>query len=405
MRRDRAPPSAPNAEHSARHERSLSLASGVYNSFLNMDDDHDEQDDTSRDVTEPSTPDVAKLKATDHDRPAEVGSSFNELVDRLLSLPMSKQEAKFSTIFLCLYRKFAAPAQLLTAMISRFDTVEVSKNAQLTKVADQLRHLNVMAQWVAEYPGDFAHPATRRDLTQFVKKLEKSRIFTFAAKQISSHLEVFVEDDDTGWALYDEDEPIAEDHETFLHSSLTNSPTSVAKSSVEDLKATDSKGRLGEVEDTSPRHSGAPSQASSTDRSGNTSGKSSTVLLTLEEAQREAQFLNPHGKVPLSKIQWHQFMEIPEDEFARELTRMDWIMYSSIRPRDLVRHVSLTTDQKSKTKSLENVDRMIDHFNHIAFFVSCMILLRDKPKHRAKALERFMHLAWVGLLCALWRQR
>ena len=360
-----------------------------------MDDDQDESIGASQNITEPSSPVVAR--STNADRTHEVGSSFDELVDRLLALPMSKQEAKFSTIFLCLYRKFAAPAQLLLAMISRFDRVEMSKNAQLTKVADQLRHLNVMTQWVSDYPGDFAHPATRRELVSFVKKLEKSRVFCFAAKQISSQLEAFVEDDDTGWALYDKDEPIPEDRETFLHSSLTNSPsTSIAKSSTEDLKA-GPKVNAEEVENVSPRHSGTPSHTSSTDRSGNYSGKSSSVLLTLEEAQREAQLLNPNGKVSLSKIQWHQFMEIPEEEFARELTRMDWIMYSSIRPRDLVRHVSLTADQKSKTKSLENVDRMIDHFNHIAFFVSGMILLRDKPKHRAKALERFMQVAWVGL--------
>jgi hypothetical protein len=36
---------------------------------------------------------------------------------------------------------------------------------------------------------------------------------------------------------------------------------------------------------------------------------------------------------------------------------------------------------------------MIAHFNHIAKWVANMILLRDKPKHRAQMLEKFMHIA------------
>lgn len=96
----------------------------------------------------------------------------------------------------------------------------------------------------------------------------------------------------------------------------------------------------------------------------------------------------------LTKIQWHQFMEITDEQVARELTRIDWIMYSSIRPRDLIRDVSLPAEQKEKCTSLEHVNRMVQHFNHIAYWVANMILLRDKPKHRAKTLEKFMGVAW-----------
>lgn len=91
-------------------------------------------------------------------------------------------------------------------------------------------------------------------------------------------------------------------------------------------------------------------------------------------------------------------METPEEEFARELTRIDWIMYNSFRPRDLVRHVSISGMDKEKIKSLKNVNRMIKQFNHLAFFVASMILLRDKPKHRAKALEKFMLIAAVSFV-------
>ena len=53
-------------------------------------------------------------------------------------------------------------------------------------------------------------------------------------------------------------------------------------------------------------------------------------------------------------------MEYPDDMIARELTRMDSIMFTSIRPRDLVRYVSLGNDAKKRCKSLDNVHRMIE---------------------------------------------
>lgn len=86
-------------------------------------------------------------------------------------------------------------------------------------------------------------------------------------------------------------------------------------------------------------------------------------------------------------------MDQPDDIIARELTRMDWVMFMSIRPRDLVRHVSLSSQQRSSCRHLANVQRLIDHFNRLAFWVSNLVLMRDKPKHRALMLEKMMRIA------------
>lgn len=101
----------------------------------------------------------------------------------------------------------------------------------------------------------------------------------------------------------------------------------------------------------------------------------------------------PRGTLPLTKFRYDIFMDTPDDDFADEITRIDWVMFSSIRVRDLVRHVSLPLEQKEKCKSLANVNRMISHFNHIARWVANMIIMRDKAKHRARMLEKFMVIA------------
>ncbi|KAJ9215348.1 hypothetical protein DTO166G4_3002 [Paecilomyces variotii] len=370
-----------------------SAGSDAFSSFLDMEDDENGEHKNS--------PDRNKERPGEYVA-ADTGVTFEDLVDRLVSVPMSKQDSKFSAIFLCLYRKFAAPGTLLNALINRFEKTERSPAAQLSKSADQLRLLNVVGQWVSEYPGDFAYPKTRRRLTDFVAALEKNHVYMFAAKEIASYLDLIVEEDETGWPFRDSDSDASEKSdrlETFLNTSARSSPMAfLSGSSLLDYSIynTSSLDLNDDIPDASSAHSGhsmSLSNASSHGKSASTSNQSFSTLISVENAQREAQTLELTPKISLTKIQWRQFMEIPDDDFAKELTRIDWIMYNSFRPRDLVRHVSISSQDKDKIKSLANVNRMIKEFNHVAFFVASMILFRDKPKHRAKALEKFMNIA------------
>ena len=332
----------------------------------------------------------------------DAGVPFESLVDRLLSEPKSKADTKFTSIFLCLYRKFAAPSNLILAIIRRFEELNDSDLPYIVRRTSQLRYLNVLKEWVSDYPGDFAHPLSRRIMTSFVQGLSTSDDYTVVSKEISPHLEVVSEDDDTEWACSDNSRSRANTMESFLTMSSAqsaastlnaDSPTLTANSSTEDVA--DNVAPEKTATSKASRISATPSSTSSISKSDSQSnGSFQTLLNTVESAQRQAQLLTPISRHMLTKVQWRQLMEIPEDQIARELTRIDWIMYSSIRPRDLIRHVSLQADQKEKCKSLEHVNRMIHHFNHVAFWVTNMILLRDKAKHRAKALEKFMQVAW-----------
>lgn len=326
---------------------------------------------------------------------SEDGVTFDDLVDRLLSQPRSKSDGKFAAIFLCLYRKLAAPSELLTAVIQRFHLLNSNVHLHVSRVASQLRYLTILAQWVSDYPGDFAHAQTRRIMSEFVTSLFGNRAFAVAAKEINSHLEIVSEDDDTEWACSDRSRGRADTADSFLSMSSVQSAASTlnAESSTEDV-ATSTKIE-GRPQKHGLQHSTTVSLSSSADRSESQStGSFQTLLNSVENAQRQAQLLTPIPRNALTKIQWHQLMDIPEEDVAKELTRIDWIMFSSIRPRDLVRHVSLPGREKEKCRSLGNVNRMVDQFNHTAFWVANMIVLRDKPKHRARMLERFMAIAW-----------
>ena len=344
-------------------------------------------------------PQSCRLAEMEDDDAKDSGVPFEDLVDRLLAQPISKSDSKFAPIFLCLYRKFAPPILLVEAIVHRFEGLNDRDLPHLTRITSQLRYLNILKDWVSGYPGDFAHPRTRRVMTVFVQSVAAFPHYATVNKEITLYLDVVAEDDDIQWACSDKSRSRANTTESFLTISSVqsaastlnaDSPTLTADSSTEDI--VDHEGQE-KFEPT--RILETPPLVPSVGRSeGQPVGSAQTLLNTVENAQRQAQLLTPVPRYSLTKVQWHQFMDISGEDVARELTRIDWIMYCSIRPRDLVRHVSLANDQKDKCKSLENFNRMIHHFNHVAFWVANIILLRDKPKHRARALEKFMGIAW-----------
>lgn len=355
------------------------------------------QNESDEDLLRVITPVIIESEESKRSDSIFTSVSLEELVDRLLSPLMSKSDTKFVSTFLCLYRKFAAPSDLVTAIISRFRVVSESQEVHILRVTSQLRYLGVLAQWVSGYPGDFAHPLTRRIITQFLSGLGNTRIFAAARTEMSTNLDVVVDDDDTEWACSDSDRSKAYKMKSVR--SISSIPNTVSPQIVNSVKQdVPSDSEFGDrSKHCVSRHSATLSITSSLGRSDSQSSTScQTQLEQAERARHQARFLAPTPRICLAKAQWHRLMEIPEDDIARELTRIDWVMFSSIRPRDLVRHVTLSVEEKGKCQGLENIDRMINHFNHVAFWVANLILLRDKPKHRARILERFMRIAWVS---------
>lgn len=374
--------------------------SRAYQTFLNMDEETEHS--PGKESEQLATP-FTGLKVGDAPKP-EAGVPFKELIDKLLILPASKSDSKFVPSFLCLYRAFTTPYKLLSAVVDQFVTIDKTKMVHFTKVAEMLRYLQVLAQWTATYPGDFANGPARDLALTFILSIENSKVFAPAAREISNNLDTLIADEDSDWAF--DDSPAASkgkgsssNHKktptASTNSLRSSSNENVSKSSRRANHRNDDSDDEGDGANSSNRGSGVHSNSSSMIiKNYNASSQSYTNLMQLETAKLQAERLKPNPHIRLSKFQWHQFMETPIDDLAREITRVDWTMYSSIRPRDFVRHVCLTTEQKKNSRRVDNISMMVKHFNHLALFVSGMILMRDKPKHRARALEKFMALAW-----------
>jgi GTPase SAR1 family protein len=347
------------------------LDRGQVNTFLDVDDSDVDSVLYSEDI-----PILQRSDEMVFDRPVKkVGISLDELIDRLIAPKMSRADNNFSDVFLCLYRKFAAPVELFSALLSRLDHVKEDRTVHyLTKTSMQLRIIEVIAKWVAAYPGDFGRPSARKTLDDFVRHLSTEPIFAAASQQMRRTLDTnVVEDDDTGWVkAADQDD------------SQSNRDATRGADYVDSISALS-------VDDSVDRRTSATS-STATDYSTHVKTHSFQHY-TYEDYEREAARMVPTSTLPLTKFRYHIFMDTGNADIADEITRIDWVMFSSIRIRDLVRHVSLSADQKEKCRAMRNVNRMINHFNHVAKWVSNMILMRDKPKHRAQMLEKFMNIA------------
>ncbi|KAL8710337.1 MAG: hypothetical protein Q9220_005107 [cf. Caloplaca sp. 1 TL-2023] len=322
------------------------------------------------------------------------GVDFGILVDRLMSQAISKVDVKFTGIFLCLYRKFAAPSSLLTASISRFDKIGSRCGTANDGSTCQLRCLGVLATWITQYPGDFAHPLTRSMMADLVTRLISQRPFARIVNEIAVHLDQISEDDDTYWACSDMTGSIP----SIVPHIPPIAPSRYISVSPDSFQPGQGTTDFGSGTDTmyeSSKGSTDSTTTSSVDQLSVRSTKSAQAILEcINNAQNGPSPSARSSQHGLSKVHWHRFMNLSDDDIAREMTRIDWVMFSSIKPRDLVRHASLSDKEKKQYKGLRNVGRMIRHFNYIAFWVANMIIMRDKAKHRAKTLEKCIGIAW-----------
>ncbi|KAI4286970.1 MAG: hypothetical protein L6R35_003772 [Caloplaca aegaea] len=260
------------------------------------------------------------------------GVNFNGLVDRLLSRPTSRADVSFVSVFLCFYRQFAAPSDLLAAIMSRFESVDPKTSQHTSRLTTQLRYLSVLATWVYGYPGDFAHPFTRLKMSNLVSALTSQRPFSMAVKEINSRLDVVSENDDTYWAHSDTPQSLP----NFPEGSSTTLPISGVSPTPSAQTPTEGETVYDWADDkevrATKRGSAAPSTMSTSTRS-NASAQHS--LKPFEGAQAQLWPFRASPRATLSKIHWHLFMELSDEDLARELTRIDWALFSSVRPRDL----------------------------------------------------------------------
>jgi len=378
-------PQTPDSTYGA-----LDADKNSHHTFLDMDDESGHEETGSVEKMD----DRLRRSTLNGGSPVEGAVTFNALVDRLLALPISRGDSKFIPSFLCLYRAFATPHRLLVAIINRFLKTEKSDLTPPKKTAELVRYLGVLGLWTTRYPGDLASSPVKNAATEFISTIERNKSFAAAAKQIANNLLTSVPDDDDDWAFTDTIEPNRSGSSTDSRKTSLKDTGSKQRHAEEAEDDDDSDSDTNAPAFSSSRQSATASSVSSLAKGSQVTSQTSDNLHHLETARENARKLRTIPHIPLGKAQWHHFMACSTEELAVEITRIDWTMYSAIRPRDFIRYAMVRNSQRVRSGQVDYIGMMTKQFNHLALFVAGMILLRDKPKHRAKMLQKFMDLAW-----------
>ncbi|KAF3211214.1 hypothetical protein TWF192_006344 [Orbilia oligospora] len=336
------------------------------------------------------------------------GVAWEDLVDRLLAYPMSRADQDFATVMLCFFRKFAAPVDLLDSILAKFERVSKDEPIILLQMNEKIRILSRLHWWVWECPGDFANSDTKQRTVDFARSLEGNRTFAGMAKDIIAILSQNIEDEDQIWGKKDTDS-----HRFSMPGYMAihppSSPTFPMHTTQPYLQPNAPPPRNMSIVSTLSFKSGASDDNSFTayspvtEKTRKDSYISNTSLSPTLDAQAGMMNISslldsiPYGQTGPRGVgeQYSIFMELPDEDIAHELTRIDWTMFSRIKPRDFVRHVSVPAAEKERMPSLKYMNKLIVHFNRVAYWVASIILERPKAKHRARALEKFMNIAWI----------
>lgn len=379
---------------------------GGSRSFLILDDISSSEVDESG---ESDSEDSDRNKPTPSGTPA----TFSDLVDILLRPVPRDEDFDYMQTFLAFYRLFAPPSALLDAILLHYESVTESTVTPWDHETILDHDLAVIDTWVKQYPGDFAKRRSRRKLEDFLSNFvpntttlqsdlgagdsgyfsanirpdDKNR--AAAARQIRTALENVVDDEDTEWACTD----IGVTRQRPMNTPPIAKPLSTPKDSLYPSRVSDAiqAARNNSKYDNMLIFGGQTTLTlnamGGSDRDSPRTSSSASLNIALS-AQRQASLLTFSSAQRLDKDLWRFVIEQGEDTIARELTRIDWILFSAIRPRNLVRHAT-----GPPSPSTMHVSQVNDHFNHLAYWVTNLILFRDKPKHRSQMLEKMMRVA------------
>eukprot|EP01127_Copromyxa_protea_P000196 TRINITY_DN10185_c0_g1_i1.p1 TRINITY_DN10185_c0_g1~~TRINITY_DN10185_c0_g1_i1.p1 ORF type:complete len:1047 (-),score=228.31 TRINITY_DN10185_c0_g1_i1:56-2896(-) len=83
-------------------------------------------------------------------------------------------------------------------------------------------------------------------------------------------------------------------------------------------------------------------------------------------------------------------LDCNSEEIARQLTMIEWKMWSAIKPYEFL---NLAWTKKDRAKRSGNVIAMIERFNYVSGWVATMICMSEKPKERVRITHKFIEIA------------
>ncbi|KAJ7597057.1 ras guanine nucleotide exchange factor domain-containing protein [Mycena floridula] len=307
-------------------------------------------------------------------RPAQ-WAGLDDLLDKLMFLAVSGDDATYITHFLLTYRRFANPRSILLAMQKRMRQLDNPSGDPMFACFAQMRICHLLELWIRDYPHDFAVRGTAGALSALIKSIISKTYLLHYGSDFLPFLELLpnLVDKDAAWALKVDD---SADESDDSYSLLEDDDDSLHKSEVEPVRHTPRKKALPVPVSSRERKPSLPLTAKTFLPSANGNGDHVEINARqqIRELQRVASDLNL----------------LDSEDIAQEITRIEVKLFLQIEPRHWLQY---TLASGKKDPAHDSIARFNEISNHLAAWVVSLILCHDRAKARARQIEKFVEIA------------
>lgn len=301
---------------------------------------------------------------------------LDDLFEKLLFSVVSDDDATFVSNFMLTYRRFATPRSVLLTMQKKMRQLDQETADPMFACLAQMNICRLLADWIKDYPYDFAVRGTAGALSALVKSIIAKTYLIHYGLEFLPFLETLpsLVDKDAGWALkFDSSTEESDDSYSMLDEeevrSVSPGSENLAGSSASARPASPAQmPGSRERKHSLPLSRSTPKSATS--HNGELEHSSRTVLRELQRISADLFILSPV-------------------DVAQEITRVQKGLFLNIQPRHWLKHTLSSGPKDPETDTIAKFNRFS---NHIGDWVASLILCHDRPKARARQIERFVEI-------------
>ncbi|KAH7915776.1 ras guanine nucleotide exchange factor domain-containing protein [Hygrophoropsis aurantiaca] len=311
-------------------------------------------------------------------------ATLEELLDKLLFLAVSGDDSTFLSHFLLTYRRFASPRSILLAMQKRMRQLDSSSGDPMFACYAQMRICHLLETWIHTYPHDFAVPGASGALNALVKSIiSKTYLLHYGSDFLPflEHVPGLV-DKDAAWALKCENtiDDIDDPYYPFGEGEYD-----------EPLVANDSSSMSLSSQSPSIENS-VVAPTISRERKSSLPLSAKAIINPITSPHGQADILEISPKHLLKELQriHSELQSVDCTDVAEEITRVEAKLFMQIEPRHWLQ---FTLAPGPKDAESDSISRFNAFSEHLASWVASLILCHEKPKHRAKQMEKLVDIA------------
>ncbi|KIJ27173.1 hypothetical protein M422DRAFT_271663 [Sphaerobolus stellatus SS14] len=327
-------------------------------------------------------------------------ATLEELLDKLFFVAASGDDPTFIKHFFLTYRKFATPRSVLLGMQKRIRQLSHEHSELLLGCYAQMRICDLLEEWIATYPNDFATSGAHGAITALVKQISSNPSTLHYGSDILPFLAELprLQDLDASWSMpsddisrYSEDDDGDEEDSSIRYSNVPS--TLVTDSTIAvDFSIQDSVSSFSSF--SKPPLNGTRDRKGSLPLSGKSILSTQTLSLSSDSSRSYSRGITNLQRVTGNSPK--DFVKLSSNlstfdpiQIAEQITKMQSDLFLKIEPRQWLRYAM--GDVKSDPE--EPISASAAFYNQLAYWVSSLIVAHERVKLREKQVERFVELA------------